>query len=181
MPELPVIERFTERARLAIVLAAEMARQFQHDVVRPEHILLGLIRECETTAVRSYVFYWAPVFQIETVKTRVKRALDALPQMPTVGEMQFTTPAKHVLERAIGSGHNVGDDGSGIRHLLLGLLKEEHSSAAQILKDLRLPVLSGAAGTAHTLTFLGEIVGEFSRPDQVSPGSMPPPFTIDVQ
>src|SRR5437667_12712205 len=98
MPELPVIERFTERARLAIVLAAEMARQFQHDVVRPEHILLGLIRECETTAVRSYVFYWAPLFQIETVKTRVKRALDALPQMPTVGEMQFTTPAKHVLE-----------------------------------------------------------------------------------
>jgi len=174
MPELPVIDRFTERARLAIVLAVEIARQFQHDVVRPEHILLGLLRECEKTA-------WAPLLQIETVKTQVKRALDALPQMPAVGRVQFTTQAKHVLERAIESGHNVGDDGIGIRHLLLGLLKEEHSSAGQILKDLRLPVLSGVGGTALTLTFLGEIVGEFPRQDQVSPRSVPPPFAIDVK
>src|SRR2546427_418066 len=111
MPELPVIERFTERARLAIVLAVEMARQFQHDVVRSEHILLGLIRKCENTSVPSYVFYWAPSLQIETVKGQVKRVLDALPQVPTAGEVQFTHQAKLVLDRAIESGHNVGDNG----------------------------------------------------------------------
>src|SRR5437867_13130227 len=116
MPELPVIERFTERARLAIVLAAEMARQFQHDVVRPEHILLGLIRECETTAVRSYVFYWAPVFQVETVKTREKRGLDGLRQMRTLGGRQLTTPAKHGLESARRSGHYVGGGRGGTPH-----------------------------------------------------------------
>lgn len=46
-----VFERFTDRARRAVVLAQEEARQLGHNFVGPEHLLLGLIRKSEGVAV----------------------------------------------------------------------------------------------------------------------------------
>jgi ATP-dependent Clp protease ATP-binding subunit ClpC len=38
-----VFERFTERARQVVVLAQEEAREFRHDYIGTEHILLGVL------------------------------------------------------------------------------------------------------------------------------------------
>jgi ATP-dependent Clp protease ATP-binding subunit ClpC len=40
-----MFERFTDRARRAIVLAQEEARRLDHNYIGTEHILLGLIRD----------------------------------------------------------------------------------------------------------------------------------------
>ena len=40
-----MIDRFTEKAREAIRVAAELAAQLDHGYVGTEHLLLGLIRE----------------------------------------------------------------------------------------------------------------------------------------
>jgi ATP-dependent Clp protease ATP-binding subunit ClpC len=40
-----MFERFTDRARLAVVRAQEEARTLNHDRVGTEHLLLGLIHE----------------------------------------------------------------------------------------------------------------------------------------
>ena len=42
---LSMFERFTDRARRAVVLAQEEARMLNHDYIGTEHILLALIRE----------------------------------------------------------------------------------------------------------------------------------------
>ncbi len=40
-----MLERFTDRARRAVALAAEEARMLNHNYLGTEHLLLGLIRE----------------------------------------------------------------------------------------------------------------------------------------
>ena len=47
-----MFERFTERARQAVVLAQEDARSLRHSHVGTEHLLLGLLREEEGLAAR---------------------------------------------------------------------------------------------------------------------------------
>ena len=46
-----MLERFTDRARIVVVLAQEEARMLNHSYVGTEHILLGLIQQGEGTAV----------------------------------------------------------------------------------------------------------------------------------
>ena len=48
-----MFERFTDRARRAIVLAQEEARMLNHNYIGTEHILLGLIREGEGVAAEA--------------------------------------------------------------------------------------------------------------------------------
>ena len=40
-----MFERFTDRARRVMQLANEQARQFNHEYIGTEHILLGLVKE----------------------------------------------------------------------------------------------------------------------------------------
>ena len=47
-----MFERFTNRARHAVVLAQEEARRLQHNYIGTEHILLGLLGEPEGYAAR---------------------------------------------------------------------------------------------------------------------------------
>jgi dihydroneopterin aldolase len=47
-----MFERFTERARKAVVLAQEEAGLLRHNYIGTEHILLGLVREGEGVAAR---------------------------------------------------------------------------------------------------------------------------------
>jgi ATP-dependent Clp protease ATP-binding subunit ClpA len=47
-----MFERFTDRARRAMVLAQEQARMLNHDYIGTEHILLGLL-EAEGVAAKA--------------------------------------------------------------------------------------------------------------------------------
>ncbi|MBV9683128.1 MAG: hypothetical protein JO046_15165, partial [Solirubrobacterales bacterium] len=48
-----MFERFTERARLVVVLAQEEARTLKHGHIGTEHILLGLLRQPEEIAAQA--------------------------------------------------------------------------------------------------------------------------------
>lgn len=47
-----MFERFTEKARMTVVLAREEAQLFNHSYIGTEHVLLGLVRESEGVAAR---------------------------------------------------------------------------------------------------------------------------------
>ena len=47
-----MFERFTDRARLVVVLAEEEARMLGHNWIGTEHLLLGLIREGDGVAAK---------------------------------------------------------------------------------------------------------------------------------
>jgi len=44
--------KFTERARRVLTLAQEEAQRFNHNYIGTEHLLLGLVRDSDSTAAR---------------------------------------------------------------------------------------------------------------------------------
>ena len=51
-----MFERYTEKARRVIFFASYEALQYGSQVISPEHILLGLIREDKTMSSRFFAF-----------------------------------------------------------------------------------------------------------------------------
>jgi hypothetical protein len=126
-----VFERFTERARQAVVLAQEEARALRHNYIGTEHILLGLLREEEGLAARALV---SLDITVERVRAQVVRIVGSGEEV-TSGQIPFTPRAKKVLELALREALGLGHDYIGTEHILLGLVRENEGVAARILLD----------------------------------------------
>jgi len=123
-----MLERFTERARHAMVRAIEEARSRHHAEVSPEHLLLALLR---TDALESRVLRHVGV-SFDTLVAEVERALATVPAGATDVEPTFSPELKRVLESAF-EGREAGAT-IGADHLLLGLHADESTAAARILR-----------------------------------------------
>jgi ATP-dependent Clp protease ATP-binding subunit ClpA len=128
-----VFERFTERARQAVVYAQEEARTLRHNYIGTEHILLGLLREEQGLAARTLV---SLDITLERVRAQVVRIVGSGEEV-SAGQIPFTPRAKKVLELALREalGLGLGHDYIGTEHILLGLVRENEGVAARILLD----------------------------------------------
>jgi ATP-dependent Clp protease ATP-binding subunit ClpC len=126
-----MFERFTDRARQAVAVAADEARELGADHVGPEHVLLGLLREEDTIAANA----------LDDAGVTLQDAREVIvehgPAHPvrTAGEIPFDPAAKRVLERSLREAVRLGDNFIAGEHLLLGLLREEEGLTAEILED----------------------------------------------
>ena len=128
-----MFNRFTERARRAILLAREEAKRLDHDYLGTEHILLGLIREGE--GVGATVLQELGI-DLAHVREEVEKAVGRGGGGLFLGQIPFTPRAKKVLELAVSEAKNLGHNYVGTEHILLGLIREEEGVAAQILTTL---------------------------------------------
>ncbi len=126
-----MFERFTERARHAIVLAQDEARTLKHNYIGTEHILLGLLREEEGLAARALD---ALDITVEETRMQVARIIGQGDEV-TTGQIPFTPRAKKVLELALREALSLGDNFIGTEHILLGLVRENEGVGARILLD----------------------------------------------
>ena len=124
-----MVEQFTERARRAMVLAADEARSRRHEAIGPEHLLLGILREgaCLDLEVLERIRAGPEMLRVE-----VERALCAMAGSPARGEPVFSPELKAVLETAFKLRRR-SDSALGAEHLLLGLLADG-SAAGRILR-----------------------------------------------
>src|SRR2546426_6859387 len=123
-----MVEQFTERARRAMVLAADEARSRRHEAFGPEHLLLGILREgaCLDLEVLERIRARPEMLRVE-----VERALSAMAGSPARGEPVFSSELKAVLETAFKLRRR---SALGAEHLLLGLLADDGSAAGRILR-----------------------------------------------
>jgi ATP-dependent Clp protease ATP-binding subunit ClpA len=126
-----VFERFTARARQVVVLAEKEARVLKHDLVRTEHILLGLLREEEGLAARVLE---SLDIRVERVRAQVVHIVGTGEEV-TYGEIPLTPEAKQVLELALREALSLGHNHIGTEHILLGLVRDNEGVAARILRD----------------------------------------------
>ena len=124
--------RFTERARRVCYLAQEEARLLRHDYVGTEHLLLALLYEREGVAARTLQ---ALGISREAVQGQVEE-ITGPGQGSPAGPIPFTPPAKKALELSLREALALGRHYIGTEHLLLGLLREGESVAAQVLTRL---------------------------------------------
>ncbi len=146
--------RFTPRARHAIVLAEERARDVPHDHVDTEHLLLGVIDEGENMALRVLAS-----LDVEPVDLRAE--LVASMPAPTTrvgGHIPFSPLGKRALELTLTEAQCLGHNYVGCEHLLLGLLSTEDGLASQVLRRMglevrttRRAVVTALLGVVHQL------------------------------
>jgi hypothetical protein len=125
-----MFERFTDKARQAVVLAQEEARRLGHPEVGTEHVLLGLLAVAgESAGTRALSGLGIPLDDLRReVEERIGRGEGA----PS-GHLPFAPRNKKVLELSLREALQLGHNYIGTEHLLLGLVREGESGAAQVL------------------------------------------------
>jgi ATP-dependent Clp protease ATP-binding subunit ClpC len=126
-------ERFTDRARKVMQLANEEAIRFNHEYVGTEHVLLGLVREGSGIAANVLKLLDVDLWK---VRQEVEKIVQAGPEATSGGKLPQTPRTRKVIEYALDEARNLGHNHIGTEHLLLGLLREEESVAAQVLRNL---------------------------------------------
>jgi ClpA/ClpB-like protein/uncharacterized protein DUF4177 len=126
-----VFERFTDRARQAVVLAQDEARTLRHNYIGTEHILLGLLREEE--GVAAHVLTDLGV-TLEGTRAQIAQIVGQGGEVAT-GQIPFTPRTKKVLELSLREALSLGHNYIGTEHILLGLTREGEGVASRILLD----------------------------------------------
>ena len=126
---------FTERVRRVLQLAREEAFELHHEYVGTEHILLGLCREGEGVAAAAI-----QNLNVDANEVRI-RILDTVKRgivRNTGPDLPYTSRAKKVLEFSMTEARELQHSYVGTEHLLLGLIREDHGVAAQVLLSMGL-------------------------------------------
>lgn len=126
-------DRFTDLSRHSIVLAQEAARTRKHNLIGTEHLLLGLLGEPKGLA---YKVLTATTTSERTVREAIEEATPPAGTKVLRGHIAFGSDSKEAIEQARHASEDLGHDGVGTEHLLLGLIRAKGSPAAQIMRAL---------------------------------------------
>ena len=126
-----MFERYTEKARRVIFFARYEALQYGSLVISPEHILLGLMREDKTMSARFFPFRSG--LTVDAIRRDVESRIVLREKMPQSAELHLAPETKRILAFAREESERLRSRTIGTEHLLLGLMREERSIAAEIL------------------------------------------------
>jgi ATP-dependent Clp protease ATP-binding subunit ClpC len=132
-----MFERYTEKARRVIFFSRYEASQFGASQIEAEHILLGLLREDKNLTAR---FFHRSHANVELIRKEIENRTVMSDRISLHIDLQLSDGAKRALSFATEESELLGNRHIGIEHLLLGLLREENSIAAEVLyaRGLRL-------------------------------------------
>src|SRR5437763_1678525 len=127
-----MFERYTEKARRVIFFARYEASQFGAPSIEPEHLLLGLMREDKTLTGR---FFPRAQVNIEAIRKEIEGRTLLREKISTSVELPLAPETKRVLGYAHEESDRLQHRHIGTEHLLLGLLREDRSMAAELLYE----------------------------------------------
>jgi ATP-dependent Clp protease ATP-binding subunit ClpC len=124
------LERYTAKAARVMFLAGYQARKFGSPCILPEHILLAIFRE-DVRLIRRFIHphrsmeIWKQIK--ENTTTREEISPSVVQPISPEGERVLALAAAEIML--------LGVKQIGTEHLLLGILGEDKSLAAQTLKE----------------------------------------------
>ncbi len=122
---------FTDRVKKVMQIAREESVRLGNDYVGTEHLLLGLIKEGDGVAV---AVLRSMGVEMDDLTANIEKAITSSGGMMTIGQMlPFTPRAKKVLEIAANEARSMSHKYIGTEHLLLALMKDTESAAANAL------------------------------------------------
>jgi hypothetical protein len=124
-----VFERYTEKARRVIFFARYEASHYGSPYIETEHLLLGLLREDREVA------RLLPPGSPESIRKQIDAKTEARPGTSTSVDLPLSNESKRVLAYAAEEAERLAHKHIGTEHLLLGLLREKKSFAADMLAE----------------------------------------------
>jgi hypothetical protein len=132
-PSTTPVANFSPRAQQALALARREADRLNQNFVGTEHLLLGLIRLRQGTAV---TVLGKMGIDLETVRLEVEKQVGTGVGQKMIGKVPFTPRVKRVFALAAKEARALNHTYVGTEHILLGLLREGDGVAPRVLKKL---------------------------------------------
>jgi ATP-dependent Clp protease ATP-binding subunit ClpA len=114
-------ERFTERARRVVAASEECAREFQHNYIGTEHLLLAQYSMPEALAAQILT---ESGLSADAVRQAIRDRVGEGAQPPE-GHLPFTPRAVEVFTGALAAALEFRHNYIGTEHLLLGLVRTD--------------------------------------------------------
>lgn len=131
------MDRYTEKAKEALVLAGEAAEDHGSRTVGTEHLLLGLIQEGSGTAARVLE---ANEVSAERVENLIEQLVASFQNTKLREKDGYTPSARHVLENSYREAVRFRAPQIGTEHLLMALIKETDCVAIRLLNTLNVNI-----------------------------------------
>ncbi len=125
-----MFSNFTEKARIAINNAHDIACELGHGYIGSEHLLLGIVME--GTGVGAKILENAGAKQ-DVLLEKVKELMGANMPLNKNVELALTPRSKRILEIAAMEARNMGHSYIGTEHILIGIIKDGDGVGANIL------------------------------------------------
>jgi mannose-6-phosphate isomerase-like protein (cupin superfamily) len=126
-------EHFTPRAQQVLVVAREEADRLNHNFLGTEHVLLGILKLGQGTAV---TVLQKSGLDLETVRQEVEKQAGRGPDQKRIGNIPYTPRTKQLLALALNEAKSLHHAFAGTGHILLGLMGEGNGVAARVLAML---------------------------------------------
>jgi ATP-dependent Clp protease ATP-binding subunit ClpC len=128
-------ERFTDKAKRALLSAREEALRFGNEYIGTEHLLLGILNVGDSIAISALTNLGV---DIEELRIAVEHSIHRgeFSRRDFSAELPLNASSKKAINGAIEEARRMGQTFVGPEHLLLGLLKDRRSLAAQILESM---------------------------------------------
>jgi ATP-dependent Clp protease ATP-binding subunit ClpC len=122
---------FTEPVRRVLAMARDEAVHLNHEYVRTEHILLGLLNEGEGLGA-------AVLRNLNVAPQKIRREIETVLQPGHLAtlpprDLPYDSRAKNALDLAAAQARLLNHNYVGTEHVLLGLIRERKGIAAQVL------------------------------------------------
>ncbi|WP_433797053.1 Clp protease N-terminal domain-containing protein [Actinoplanes sp. CA-252034] len=132
--------RYSDAARAAVVASMAHAARLRHPEITPGHLVLGLLDQADSLAVRAVQAQGRTLDQVRTAVTATPGDTEPAPLIP------FDARARKALELSFREALRLGHERVGTGHVLLALLQEQQPATAPLDLDpaaVEQTVLSG--------------------------------------
>jgi ATP-dependent Clp protease ATP-binding subunit ClpA len=162
-----VFERFTEDARLVMVLAQEEVRLMRHAHIGTEHLLVALARVGDDVASVVLGEYGLAGQQARAEVVRIT----GVGEEPAGGQLPFTPAAHDAVQAAAHESLALGQERVEPAHLLLAILKQRDALARRLL-------MSAGATPADARAAVIERLAERRPPEADAPVDAQGPLVV---
>lgn len=125
-------EKYTELAQRAVFCARYEAHTRGATVVRPEHLILGLLR-----ADRELFELCAPELAVDQIRTTLESGLSRHRVLARKNLIPFSRATRRVLNLAKNESDSSGHSKIGTEHILVGLIRGERLHTFQLFRKHR--------------------------------------------
>jgi len=130
-----MFERFTEHARHVIELAGREAQRFGNEFVGTEHLLWGVAKETQGVAATVLEHFHV---DLKPLRREVDELLKTRPRVESVEKLPQSAHVKEAIQYAVEEARAMHHNYVGTEHILLGLMRNSETVAAQVLANLGL-------------------------------------------
>ncbi|MDB4088093.1 ATP-dependent Clp protease ATP-binding subunit [Flavobacteriales bacterium] len=127
---------FSPRVNDVISFSREEALRLGHDYIGAEHLLLGLIREGEGTAIKTLVEFGVDLIDLRTEVEKIAKPTSVM--SVSLGNIPLLKQAEKILKMMYLEAKVMKSRKIGTEHLLLSILKNNDNIAAKVLEKFNM-------------------------------------------